>query len=275
MTPVLEVEDLTVRYGRAADPAVRDVSLQLGPGEILGVVGESGSGKTTLGLAALGLLPPSARAEGSVTFEGRKLLELPPSQLRRLRGDAIATIMQNPSTALNPCYTIGNQLGEVFRIHRQASRKQAERQAVEWLSRVGIADPEARLRAYPHELSGGINQRIVIAMALALNPALVVADEPTSALDVTVQAGILRLLRTLIEESTSALLLITHDLGVVAQLSSRVIVMRQGGIVEQGEVGQIFAAPRHEYTRHLLASLPTRRMPGQAGQPAESAGRDG
>jgi ABC-type dipeptide/oligopeptide/nickel transport system ATPase component len=139
---------------------------------------------------------------------------------------------------------------------------------------VGIADPEARLRAYPHELSGGINQRIVIAMALALNPSLVVADEPTSALDVTVQAGILRLLRTLIEESASALLLITHDLGVVAQLSSRVIVMRQGGIVEEGAVDQIFAAPRHEYTRHLLASLPTRRMRAQIGQPAESAGRD-
>jgi ABC-type glutathione transport system ATPase component len=256
---MLEVDGLTVRYRGAGRLAVDNVSFTLDRGEVLGIVGESGSGKTTLAMALLGLLPAGADVSGSVVFEGRDLLRSPEKQLRALRGRQISAIMQNASTALNPSFTIGSQLIALLRQHRQLSRAQARAEAVSWLGRVGIPAPESRMRAYPHQLSGGMNQRVVIAMALALQPRLVLADEPTSALDVTVQAAVLGLLRALIGDAASAMALITHDLGVVAQLCTRVIVMNGGVVVESAPAGALFAAPEHPYTRRLLASLPARR----------------
>jgi ABC-type dipeptide/oligopeptide/nickel transport system ATPase component len=256
VTALLEIRGLTVRYGDTA--AVRDASLRVERGDVLGLVGESGSGKTTTGLAVLGLLPDAAEVHGQVLFEGRDLGTLARRERRKLRGARISAIFQNPATALDPAYTIGDQIVEVFRAHRDVSRRGARAEAVKWLREVGIAAPEERMKAYPHELSGGMNQRVAIAIALALNPSLLVADEPTSALDVTVQAQILRLLRDLIAEHAGAVILISHDLGVVAQLSNRVAVMYEGEIVEEAPVRQLFAAPRHPYTRKLLDSLPGR-----------------
>ena len=254
MSVLLEVEQLTTRYGET--PVVIDVSLRVEAGDVLGLVGESGSGKTTLGLSVLGLLPEEARVEGSILFEGRDLLRMRARDKRSLRGSRISAVFQDPMSALDPSYTVGDQLVEVFRSHLAVSKGEARARAVDWLREVGIAAPEARMKAYPHELSGGMNQRVAIAIALALNPSLLIADEPTSALDVTVQAQILHLLRILIGEHAGAVLLITHDLGVVAQLCNRVAVMRAGEIVEEAPVRKLFAEPRHEYTRHLLASLP-------------------
>ncbi|HEY3747837.1 MAG TPA: ABC transporter ATP-binding protein [Pseudonocardiaceae bacterium] len=259
MTALLAVRDLDVRYGGAQRLAVRELEFTLDPGEVLGVVGESGSGKTTLGLALLGLLPEGATATGSVSFDGVELLGATEKRLRPLRGTQLSTIMQNAATALNPCFTIGSQMTALLRRHRKMSRSAARAETVDWLRKVGIPSPETRLRAYPHQLSGGMNQRVVIAMALALNPKLVVADEPTSALDVTVQAAVLRLLRTLIDDSASAMVLITHDLGVVAQLCSKVIVMNGGAVVERGPVAELMTKPKDAYTKRLLASLPARR----------------
>lgn len=256
---MLEVTDLTVRYRGAERLAVDQVSFTLGRGEVLGIVGESGSGKTTLAMALLGLLPPGAQVSGSVRFDGHDLLRSPEKQLRALRGSQISTIMQNASTALNPSFTIGSQLIALLRRHRRLSRQQARAEAVSWLGKVGIPAPESRLSSYPHQLSGGMNQRVVIAMALALQPRMVLADEPTSALDVTVQAAVLGLLRALIDDSASAMALITHDLGVVAQMCTQVIVMNGGVVVESGPIRELFAAAQHEYTRRLLASLPGRR----------------
>lgn len=254
MTALLDVKRLTTRY--AETPVVLDVSLRLEPGDVLGLVGESGSGKTTLGLSILGLLPEEAQVEGSILFEGSDLLQMPAREKRSLRGARISAVFQDPMSALDPSYTVGDQLVEVFRSHLNVSKNAARARSVEWLREVGIAAPEVRMKAYPHELSGGMNQRVAIAIALALNPALLIADEPTSALDVTVQAQILRLLRTLIGEHAGAVLLITHDLGVVAQLCNRVAVMYSGEIVEEAPVRDLFAQPWHDYTRHLLASLP-------------------
>jgi ABC-type dipeptide/oligopeptide/nickel transport system ATPase component len=254
MTALLEIRDLTVRYGDKV--AVRDASLTLERGDVLGLVGESGSGKTTLGTTVLGLLPDSAEVSGEVRFEGRDLRALPAREGRKLRGAEIAAVFQNPATALDPAYTVGDQIGEVFRAHRKISRREARAEAVRMLRAVGIPAPEQRMKAYPHELSGGMNQRVAIAIAIALDPTLLIADEPTSALDVTVQAQILRLLRVLIAEHAGAVILVSHDLGVVAQLSTRVAVMYDGEIVEQAPVRELFAQPRHEYTRHLLRSLP-------------------
>ncbi len=259
MSDLLQVRDLTVRYGGSERPAVAGVSFSLDEGEVLGVVGESGSGKTTLGTALLGLLPNGATATGSVTFEGVQLLGKTSRQLRSLRGRQLSTIMQNASTALNPSFTVGHQLTAVLRRHRGLSRSDARAEATSWLGKVGIPGPESRLKAFPHTLSGGMNQRVAIAMALALDPKLVIADEPTSALDVTVQAAVLRLLQTLIDGSNSAMVLITHDLGVVAQLCSKVIVMNGGEVVEAAHVDALFADPQHPYTRRLLAALPGRR----------------
>ena len=256
MTPLLEIRGLTVRYGDHA--AVRDASLTVAQGDVLGIVGESGSGKTTLGTTVLGLLPDSASVEGDVVFQGRDLRALGARESRRLRGPEIAAVFQNPATALDPAYPIGDQLAEVFRAHRKVSRREARREAVARLREVGIPAPEERMKAYPHELSGGMNQRVAIAIAIALNPTLLLADEPTSALDVTVQAQILRLLRVLIGEHAGAVMLISHDLGVVAQLATRVAVMYDGEIVEQAPVRELFARPRHAYTRKLLESLPGR-----------------
>jgi len=256
VTPLLEIRDLSVRYGDTV--AVRGASLTIERGDVLGLVGESGSGKTTLGTTVLGLLPDSAAVEGEVRFQGRDLRSLGSREARALRGAEIAAVFQNPGTALDPAYTIGNQLVEVFRAHRKLSRREARHEAVARLREVGIPAPEERMGAYPHELSGGMNQRVAIAIAIALNPTLLLADEPTSALDVTVQAQILRLLRVLIAEHAGAVLLISHDLGVVAQLANRVAVMYEGEIVEQAPVRELFARPRHAYTRHLLESLPGR-----------------
>jgi peptide/nickel transport system ATP-binding protein len=257
MSALLEIRDLTVRYGDHA--AVRGATLSVQRGDVLGIVGESGSGKTTLGMTVLGLLPDSATVAGGVSFEGRDLRTLSSRELRRVRGAEIAAVFQNPGTALDPSYTIGDQLVEVFRAHRRLSRREARGLALERLKAVGIPAPEERMRSYPHELSGGMNQRVAIAIALALDPALLLADEPTSALDVTVQAQILRLLRVLIAEHAGAVVLISHDLGVVAQLANRVAVMYDGEIVEQAPVKQLFARPGHAYTRKLLDALPGRR----------------
>jgi ABC-type dipeptide/oligopeptide/nickel transport system ATPase component len=259
MTPLLQVKNLSVRYGGSDRLALSDVSFTIAEGDVLGIVGESGSGKTTLGLALLGLLPRGVEVSGAVTFSGRDLIVLPEKQLRSLRGEQLSTIMQNASTALNPCFTVGRQLTDLLRRHRGLSRPQARTEAIRWLTKVGIPQPEERLKAYPHELSGGMNQRVVIAMALSLSPRLVIADEPTSALDVTVQAAILRLLQTLIDDASSTMAVITHDLGIVAQLCNRVIVMHDGEIVEHSSVDQLFADPRHPYSQRLLASLPGRR----------------
>jgi ABC-type dipeptide/oligopeptide/nickel transport system ATPase component len=256
MTPLLEIRDLTVRYGDTA--ALRGASLSLERGDVLGVVGESGSGKTTLGTAVLGLLPDSATVEGEIRFEGSDLRALGSREARALRGPAIAAVFQNPSTALDPAYTVGDQIAEVFRTHRKQSRREARAEAVRCLREVGIPAPEERMKAYPHQLSGGMNQRVAIAIAIALNPTLLIADEPTSALDVTVQAQILRLLRVMISEHAGAVMLISHDLGVVAQLASRVVVVYDGEIVEQAPVRELFQRPAHPYTRHLLDSLPGR-----------------
>jgi ABC-type dipeptide/oligopeptide/nickel transport system ATPase component len=256
---LLEVNDLTVRYGSSSVLAVDAVSFGVSAGEVLGIVGESGSGKTTVGLAVLGLLPPGATVSGSVRFDGSDLLTMREDRLRALRGLQMSTIMQNATTALDPYFTIGSQFAEILCQHRKLSRKQAREETVRWLKAVGIQATRRELRSYPHEFSGGMNQRVVIAMNLALNPRLIVADEPTSALDVTVQAEILGLLRELRDESKAGMVLITHDLGVVARLCSQVIVMKSGEVVETNSVTGLFADPQHEYSRRLLGSLPGRR----------------
>jgi ABC-type dipeptide/oligopeptide/nickel transport system ATPase component len=254
VTPLLEVDAVTASYGGL--PVVRDVSLSVERGDVLGLVGESGSGKTTLGLCVLGLLPEYARIDGRILFEGRDLVAMPEREKRALRGARVSAVFQNPMSALDPAFTIGDQIVEVFLAHRDMPRARARVEAVRLLREVGIPAPEARSKAYPHELSGGMNQRVAIAIALALNPSLLIADEPTSALDVTVQAQILGLLRSLIGEHAGAVLLITHDLGVVAQLCNRVAVMYDGEVVEEAPVRDLFAQPAHDYTKQLLASLP-------------------
>jgi peptide/nickel transport system ATP-binding protein len=266
MSDLLTVDGLRVRYAGSDRDSVSDVSFSLGASEVIGVVGESGSGKTTVGLATLGLLPVGATAAGSIRFDGTQIVGARESALRPLRGRSLSTIVQNPATALNPAFSIGSQLTALLQQHGKLAKAEAHVTAVQWLEKVGFVDPERRMRAYPHQLSGGMNQRVVIAMALSLSPRLVVADEPTSALDVTVQAAVLTLLRRLIEDGGSSMVLITHDLGVVAHMCSRVIVMNGGRIVETGTVGDIFAGPRDPYTRHLLKSLPARRRRGAGRQ---------
>jgi ABC-type dipeptide/oligopeptide/nickel transport system ATPase component len=237
---------------------------------VLGLVGESGSGKTTLGRCVLGLLPDNARVEGRIVFEGRDLVMMSAKEKRALLGTELSAVFQNPMSSLDPAFTIGDQIMEVFHAHRATPRGEARTAAIRLLREVGIPAPEARLSSYPHELSGGMNQRVAIAIALALNPSLLIADEPTSALDVTVQAQILRLLRSLIEEHAGAVLLITHDLGVVAQLCNRVAVMYEGEIVEEAPVRRLFAEPAHDYTKQLLASLPGRTRRSRPDTAAEA-----
>lgn len=261
MTSLLEIDALSAGYGQGT--VLREVSLCVSAGDVLGLVGESGCGKTTLGLAVLGLLPEYAEMRGQILFEGRDLLAMSKAQRRAILGDRITTVPQSSANALDPVYTIGEQMIETFLAHRAMSRLEARELAAQWLRSVGIAAPELRLKAYPHELSGGTRQRVSIATALALNPPLLIADEPTSALDVTIQAQILRLLHVLIREHAGAVILITHDLGVVAQLCTRVAVMYAGQIVEEAEVKQLFAAPAHPYTKALLASHPARAEPGR------------
>ena len=251
---LLSVEHLRVAFD-GAQVAVDDVSFELAPGETLGIVGESGSGKSLTALAILGLAPGTV--SGHVRYGGRDLLALSESALNTVRGSEIAMIFQEPMTALNPVFTVGRQIAETLRVHRGLSERAARARCVELLQQVGIADPQARLDRYPHELSGGMRQRVMIAIALACGPKLLIADEPTTALDVTIQAQILALLRELQTRLGMALVLITHDLGVVAQTVDRVLVMYGGRIVEQGPVLAIFDAPAHPYTKLLLQSIPS------------------
>src|SRR3712207_4844469 len=249
---LLEVRDLHVQFATRGKTvyAVNGVSFDLEAGETLGIVGESGSGKSVTALATLGLLPkPAGRvAGGSVTFEGRELLGLPDDRMRRIRGKDIAMVFQDPMTSLNPVLTIGRQLTESLRTHLGMSKDQAVDEAASLLDRVGIPDGRRRLRQFPHQFSGGMRQRVMIAMAIACKPKILIADEPTTALDVTIQAQILDLLRQLVAEEGMGLILVTHDLGVVAGVCNRTNVMYAGQLVETAPTAQLFAAPRHPYT---------------------------
>jgi peptide/nickel transport system ATP-binding protein len=260
MPSLLEIDNLKVVFhgdaGRTTR-AVDGVSLAVRRGRTLGVVGESGSGKSVTFLAVMGLLPArSAEVTGRIRFDGLDLLTLPDPQLRDLRGDRLAMIFQEPMTSLNPSYTIGEQIMEVLVRHRGLTRREARRQAIEMLRRVRIPAPEERIDDFPHRLSGGMRQRAMIAIALACDPELIIADEPTTALDVTIQAQILALLRDLKAATDAAIVLITHDLGVVAEVCDDVAVMYAGEVVEQAPVDALFAAPEHPYTVGLLGSLP-------------------
>lgn len=257
--PVLSIANLRVTFPRME--AVRGISLTLRSGETHCVVGESGCGKSISALSVMNLLPRGAvRSADHIRFHGDDLLGMPERQMARLRGDKIAMIFQEPMTSLNPAYTIGSQMAEVLERHRRATRRQALDRAAELLARVGITAQGMRLAQYPHQLSGGLRQRVMIAMALMCDPELLIADEPTTALDVTVQAQVLRLLKKLQQEMGLALLLITHDFGIVARMAQRVSVMYAGEVVESGPVGQIFKAPTHPYTRGLLDCIP---VPGK------------
>ena len=257
--PLLSVEDLRVQFWtrRGTIHAVNGVSFDIAPGETLGIVGESGCGKSVTSLALLGILPRAGRVtSGRAMFDGRDLLRLSDRQLRRIRGKEIAMIFQDPMTSLNPVLTIGRQIREALETHFGMKKKEAERRAAELIDRVGIPSAKQRIRDYPHQFSGGMRQRAMIAMALACKPKLLVADEPTTALDVTIQAQILDLLRALVAEQDAALILLTHDLGVVAGMCERVNVMYAGMFMETGGAGQLFARPRHPYTLGLLQSIP-------------------
>ncbi|MFG1699943.1 ABC transporter ATP-binding protein [Nonomuraea sp. NPDC049309] len=258
MSELLEVEDLTVTFPTTRGPVdvVRNVSFTVGRDETVGIVGESGSGKSMTSLAVMGLLPKGARTSGSIRLDGVELLGRPERELRRLRGDQMSMIFQDPLSSLNPYYTVGLQIEEMYRAHRDRSRKAARKVAVEALAQVGLPDPERRAGHYPHQFSGGQRQRIMIAMALVCRPKLLIADEPTTALDVTVQAQILRLLADLRSQSGTGMVFITHDLAVISSIATRVLVMRRGEQVEYGTAEQIFAEPRHAYTRMLLESIP-------------------
>lgn len=261
--PVARIDDLRVTFATDGEPvaAINGISLEAHAGEVLAIVGESGSGKTVTANTLLGLLPETATLSGAVIVRGRDgdetdIVHATHAQLRAMRGHDAAMVFQEPSTALNPVYTVGWQIAEGLRAHGKLSRTEAKTQAVDILRRVGIPDPENRVDDYPHQFSGGQKQRVVIAMALVLNAGLIIADEPTTALDVTVQAEILDLLRTCRDEFGATIVLITHNMGVVADLADRVVVMYRGDIVEQAPVRELFAAPRQPYTRELLAAVP-------------------
>jgi peptide/nickel transport system ATP-binding protein len=258
--PVLQVNDLHVTFqtrGSRAIRAVDGVSFDVAPGSTLGIVGESGSGKSVTSLAILGLLPSrGVQITGSIRLDGRELVGASDRSMRDLRGRRIAMVFQDPMSSLNPVLTVGRQITEVIRRHTAMGQAQAADRAVDVLDRVGIPGARHRLRSYPHQLSGGMRQRVMIAMALACEPAVLIADEPTTALDVTIQAQVLGLLRDLVRDSDTALILITHDLGVVAGTCDHVHVMYSGRIVESGERHRLYAHPRHHYTLGLLASVP-------------------
>jgi len=276
--PLLEVRDLAVAHRAmlGTTPILRGVSLSIMPGEILGVVGESGAGKSMIGTAITGLLePPLHMAGGEVVYDGRRIDGLPSAERRALRGAEIATIFQDPMTSLNPVFTIERQLVETIMLHRGVRRREAREEAVDLLARVGIPAPAERLRSYPHEFSGGMRQRVVIALALGGRPRLMIADEPTTALDVSVQAQIVALLRDLCRERGMAVMLVTHDMGVIASVADRIAVVYAGRIVEIGPVADVIRAPLHPYTRGLMDSIPAigrsrgrlRQIPGAMPRP--------
>jgi len=282
-TPLLSVENLEVRFPAGRDknaiPVVAGVSLTVRRGETLGVVGESGSGKSMTALSILRLLPEPGRvASGRILFEGEDLLQVPEKAMRGIRGARIAMIFQDPMTSLNPVFTVGDQIAEAVRLHRNVSRAEAFAEAIEALRRVRVTQPERRARQFPHELSGGMRQRVMIAMALACHPDLLLADEPTTALDVTVQAQILALIGEMRREENMGVMLITHDLGVVAETCDRVVVLYAGQVMESAGVTDLFAHPAHPYSQGLLDSLPERLPPGTEklrfipGQPPANAG---
>lgn len=265
MSDLLTVQDLIVEFDAAPAPvrAVDGVSFSVRRGETLGVVGESGCGKSVTALSVMRLLPspPGRIAGGRIELDGRDLLSLPIRELRAIRGRQISMIFQDPMSALSPLHSIGDQLAETVLIHRRVTRAAARALGEEWLRKVGIPDPVQRMRSLPHELSGGMRQRVMIAMAMMLEPALVIADEPTTALDVTIQAQIFDLMRAL-RDARTALLLITHDMGVIWEMCDRVLVMYAGQVVEEGPVAEIFARPRHPYTSGLLKSMPRSQQKG-------------
>jgi peptide/nickel transport system ATP-binding protein len=259
LTELLEVTDLRVDFPTddGVVHAVRGVSYTLAPGEVLGIVGESGSGKSVTSMALIGLLPSTARIRGSVKFRGEQLVGRKPSELQRFRGSKIAMIFQDPMTSLNPVYTIGWQLSEAVLAHHDISKKEAWNRAIEMLDLVGIPQAKERANSYPHEFSGGMRQRAMIAMAVCNDPDIIIADEPTTALDVTVQAQILETLNNIKEQTNAAIILITHDLGVVAGTVDKMLVMYAGTVVESGTVDDVFYSPRMPYTVGLLGSIPS------------------
>ncbi len=258
---LLEIRDLSVHFEVRGGvlKAVDHVSLDLGAGRTLGLVGESGCGKSVTASAVMGLVPspPGRIAGGRILFEGADLVGLPESRMKRIRGNRISMIFQEPMTSLNPVFTVGDQVMEVIRLHQRLNRRDAWDQVIAMFRLVGIPAPESRVRDYPHQMSGGMRQRVMIAMALACNPRLMIADEPTTALDVTIQAQILDLMNRLREETGAAILFITHDLGVIAEMAHRVAVMYAGKVVEEADAEGLFDAPRHPYTVGLLGAIPT------------------
>ncbi|HET7868466.1 MAG TPA: ABC transporter ATP-binding protein [Burkholderiaceae bacterium] len=258
--PLLELKNLRVEFPSRHGVllALDDVSFDIAPGEILGVVGESGAGKSLTGAAVIGLLEPPGRvAGGEIRFEGRRIDNLPHEEMRKLRGRAIGAIFQDPSTSLNPLYTVGRQLIETIRTHLPLNAAQARKRAIELLQETGISAAEQRMEQYPHQFSGGMRQRVVIALALAADPKLIVADEPTTALDVSVQAQILALLKRLCKQQGAAVMLVTHDMGVIAETCNRVAVMYAGKVVEIGPVLDVVHAPAHPYTVGLMGAIPS------------------
>lgn len=259
MDSLLTVDDLQVQFNtkKGINTAVDGISFSVGKGEILGIVGESGCGKSVTSLSILQLLGTNARiSQGSVKLEGRELLSLSEDEMCKIRGNEIAMIFQDPMTALNPTLTIGDQLIEPLVIHQGFNKKDARKEAVEILKKVGISAPEKRLKEYPHQLSGGMRQRVMIAMAVSCAPKLLIADEPTTALDVTIQAQILELMLDLRQKMDTAVILITHDMGVVAETADNILVLYAGKVVEYGTVKEIFNIPKHPYTKGLLSSIP-------------------
>jgi peptide/nickel transport system ATP-binding protein len=254
---ILDVENLSIGFG--GHPVVHSISLSIAPGETLGLVGESGSGKSATSLALMRLLPPAAQVTGSILLERQPILTLPEAEMRRLRGQAVAMIFQEPMTALNPVMRVGDQIAEAFVAHQRRPRAEVNERVLEAMNEVGLPSPRLRMRDYPHQFSGGQRQRLLIAMALINRPRLLIADEPTTALDVTVQAQILDLLRRLHASHNLAMLFISHDLAVVSQIADRVAVMQHGRILESAPTRELFAEPQHAYTRRLLASAPTMR----------------
>jgi len=264
MSDLLSVSDLRTHFytDDGVVKAVEGVSFDVRRGETLGIVGESGCGKSVTALSIMRLIPdpPGRIVDGRITFEDRDLMQISKNEMRRIRGNKISMIFQEPMTSLNPVFTIGFQIAEALKLHQGLSKKDAFDKAVEMLKTVGISSPERRIKEYPHQMSGGMRQRIMIAMALSCNPGVLIADEPTTALDVTIQAQILDLMDTLKEEFGAAIILITHDLGVIAEMAQNVIVMYTGKIVESGDVDTIFEDPLHPYTRGLLGSIPSEEI---------------